>query len=74
VTVDRDQTRLTKAQVRVLDYLRADTSGTFINVPISVNNDVRTFDRLEALGLIEKEWVLAAGPPGSFTMVYRAVA
>lgn len=64
--------RLTPAQRRVLDYLRADTSGDFVVVPSHIGNDVRTFDTLAALGLIEQKWQPAPLPPGSFEMVYRA--
>ena len=64
--------RLTKAQQRVYDFLLADESGDFIEVPYSVTRDARTLYILEDVGLIESEWRPAKLPPGSFTNLYRA--
>ena len=65
--------RLTKAQQRVLDYLLADESGDYIDVPRSVCNVHGPFDFLVSRNLIQEEWVKAELPPGSYKMVYRAV-
>lgn len=65
---------LTKAQRRVLDFLRADTTGEFIDVPFSVTRYTSPLDALVAAGLVEQRWQPAPLPPGSYTMVYRAVS